>query len=440
MAEPNDQLRRARERTESPHASGDCLSRQELAELVNAWMFEHKNSVVELDANYIGKLEQGAIRWPQDPDRREAFRAVLAVSTDAELGFRRPRRSRTTLVGVDRKQFIGAGLGLGAAAAAGPSALITLLASAQPTHVPAVVDLSDVAEVRAVAAAFEGWDHRFGGGVMRPAVAAQLRYCAELLNARCSEPVRAELFSAVGELAQTAGTMAFDTFAHDDARRVFSFALSCAEEVDDWHLRAKVLATMANQEMWCGNPDAGLTVIEQALVRADRLTATRRASLLGFRASALGKLGRVQDMRTAVGLADEEFARRRPADDPPSVIPYDADTHSSHIGFALWDVALHGQFVGEARDRLSTAVAGYGEARARGRARSQIRLASLVMVTGDPAEAAAIGVHALDAAGAIRSGRAAEDLRDLRRLSKPHEGLTEVAELRHRIGAVVARV
>jgi hypothetical protein len=36
MAESNDLLRRARENVASPNASGDCLSRQELAELVNA--------------------------------------------------------------------------------------------------------------------------------------------------------------------------------------------------------------------------------------------------------------------------------------------------------------------------------------------------------------------------------------------------------------------
>ena len=56
--------------------SADCLSRQELAELVNAGIFEHTGRVLELDANYIGKLEQGRIRWPQDPQRRAAFRAV----------------------------------------------------------------------------------------------------------------------------------------------------------------------------------------------------------------------------------------------------------------------------------------------------------------------------------------------------------------------------
>jgi hypothetical protein len=44
--------------------------------------------VICTDANYLGQLERGRIRWPQDPDRRAGFRAVLGVTTDAELGFR----------------------------------------------------------------------------------------------------------------------------------------------------------------------------------------------------------------------------------------------------------------------------------------------------------------------------------------------------------------
>jgi hypothetical protein len=165
MAESNDLLRRAREQVESPYASGDCLSRQELAELVNAWVFEHTGRVVKLDANYIGKLEQGVIRWPQEPDRRAAFRAVLGVAKDAELGFRRPRRSRITLVGVDRQQFIRAGLGVGAGAVVGSAAFLDLL-PAPATHVPSVVGMTHVAEVRAAADAFREWDARYGGGLM----------------------------------------------------------------------------------------------------------------------------------------------------------------------------------------------------------------------------------------------------------------------------------
>ncbi|MGH3866254.1 MAG: hypothetical protein ACRDQ4_09015 [Pseudonocardiaceae bacterium] len=63
MAEANDQFRAARERTASPTHQGVCLSRQELADLVNTWVWEHHNEKVVLaTANYIGKLETGIIR------------------------------------------------------------------------------------------------------------------------------------------------------------------------------------------------------------------------------------------------------------------------------------------------------------------------------------------------------------------------------------------
>jgi len=167
---------------------------------------------------------------------------------------------------------------------AGPAALVELLAPTQPARIPAVVGMAHVTDVRAAAEVFAGWDARYGGGLMREAVAAQLRYYAELLNARCSEAVRGELLTAVGSFAETAGYMADDDSAHDDARRMFSFALSCAEEAGDWHLRAQVLCSMAFQSSWCGDPDAGLTRTESALVRSGRLTATERAMLHNSRA------------------------------------------------------------------------------------------------------------------------------------------------------------
>ena len=438
MAEPNDELRRARERTESPHATGEPLSRQELAELVNAWVFEHTEDhrVIELDANYIGKLEQGAIRWPQDPDRRAAFRAVLDMATDAELGFRRPRRSRSIVAGVDRQQFLRASLRVGAAAVAGQAAVAELLAPTQPTRIPSVVDMTHVAEVRAAAEAFADWDARYGGGLMREAVVAQLRYCAELLNARCSEAVRGELLTAVGSFAETAGYMAYDDFAHDDAQRMYRFALSCAEEAGDWHLRAQVLCSMAEQASWCGDPDTALTYTESALVRAGRLTATERAMLHNSRARDLVQLGQVQDSLSAVGIADEEFSHAHPSEDPPWMASYTEARHTGFAGSVLWELGMHGQFVAETRTRLTTAVA--ARAKGRGRTGAQLKLASLIMVTGDPIEAAALGTQALDWAGTLRSGHIVHGLRDLRHLAQPHAYLTEIAELRHRIGATVA--
>ena len=296
--------------------------------------------------------------------------------------------------------------------------------------------MTHVADVRATAEAFAGWDARYGGGLMREAVTAQLRYCAALLNARCSEAVRGELLTGVGSFAETAGFMAVDDFAHEDARRIFRFALSCAEEAGDWHLRAQVLCSMAYQESLCGDPDAGLAYTESALVRANRLTATERAMLHNSRARDLAKLGEVQDALSAVGAADEAFSHARPAKDALWMASYTEARHTGFAGSVLWELGMHGQFVAETRTRLTTAVA--ARAKGRGRTGAQLKLASLIMVTGDPIEAAALGTQALDWAGTLRSGHIVHGLRDLRHLAQPHAYLTEIAELRHRIGATVA--
>ncbi|GLZ38188.1 XRE family transcriptional regulator [Actinokineospora sp. NBRC 105648] len=437
MAEPNRLLRTARESVPSPYGSGEPLTRQELAELVNAWLHDHTGRLVELDANYIGKLEQGIIRRPQDRDRRAAFRSVLGVPTDVELGFRRSPRSGSTLGDMDRQQFIRTTLGVAAGTVLGQSALVNLIAPTQPLPVPATVGLAEVAEVRATAAAFAGWDALYGGGVIRQAVHVQLQHYVSLLGARAVPEVRSELFSAVGYFSHVAGFMAFDAYAHDDARRMFQLALSCAEEAGDWHWRAKILSSLARQAIWCGDPDTGLTYTELAMVRADRLTATERAMLHVGRARALAKLGRVEETAAAVGVADEEFANRRPAEDPPWMAYYDHAQHHGDTGHALWDTALRGSFVGAARHRLAIATEGHADRHARSRAMSQIKLASLVMATGDPAEAAVLGGQALDWSGPIRSRRAADDLGQLRGLAQAHGHRDDVAELSHRIGTVI---
>jgi len=83
---PNDLLRAARLRIPSPSGSGRPMSRQELADAVNAHLARTDPQEANLDANHIGKLERGAHRWPNEK-RRAAFRHVLRVEADRELGF-----------------------------------------------------------------------------------------------------------------------------------------------------------------------------------------------------------------------------------------------------------------------------------------------------------------------------------------------------------------
>ncbi len=88
----NTLLRQARLRLLSPSGSGQQMSRQELAEAINAYLWTAHEIDGRLDETDIGKLERGEHRWPRAP-RREAFRAVLGAAVDSELGFYPNRRT-----------------------------------------------------------------------------------------------------------------------------------------------------------------------------------------------------------------------------------------------------------------------------------------------------------------------------------------------------------
>jgi hypothetical protein len=92
---PNLLLRQARLGTRSPYDSGRPMSRQEVAEAVNAYVYATTGRVSAMDAHYVSRLERGVRRYPTE-DYRAALRAVLGAASDAELGFvpTRPARSR----------------------------------------------------------------------------------------------------------------------------------------------------------------------------------------------------------------------------------------------------------------------------------------------------------------------------------------------------------
>jgi hypothetical protein len=96
--ESNELLARARSGRLSPSGSGYVMSRQELAEAINEYLWTTYRVTNAVDATYVGHLEQGRYRWP-GRRRREAFRRVLGVATDAELGFYPTRGKRPSGLG-----------------------------------------------------------------------------------------------------------------------------------------------------------------------------------------------------------------------------------------------------------------------------------------------------------------------------------------------------
>lgn len=300
--------------------------------------------------------------------------------------------------------------------------------------VPNIVRANDVEQVRVAATTLAGWDNLFGGaGVVRATSLGQLTWARGLLDAKCPDKLKSDLFSAVGRLATVLGAAAFDAYEHEEARRLLHFATQCAEEGDDWHLRATSLNWRARQEIWLGKPDTGLTHAETGLVRSDRLTPREEAMLHNARARALGKMGRVQETLRSVGRSDEIFSHAVQGEDVTWMAYYDTAQHHGDTGHSLYDLALlAGHSPRPAARRFKVAINGHAEAYARSRAISRTKLASLTMATGSPDEAAELAHRALDDVGRLRSRRAADDVRDLGRLAARRGG-SQAAELHERI-------
>jgi len=82
----NDVLRHARERMPSSRLPGCPLSRDELAERINAWLLAATGETFALDERAVGRWERGRVARPSE-HYRSALRAVLEVDDDRDLGF-----------------------------------------------------------------------------------------------------------------------------------------------------------------------------------------------------------------------------------------------------------------------------------------------------------------------------------------------------------------
>lgn len=420
----NELLRQRREACSSPTVAGRSMTRAELAEAVNAFIWSSTGQRIALDASTLARYERGLIRWPNEA-YRAGLRAVLGARSDAELGFHPTRRGRTPAP--DRREFLQT---LGAVGAVGMGASLDGIAHELEALAPAVsVSEADIARLRAAGEFFSSWSHVHGSEQIGRAVSSEMSRAAGLLKVPCPPRLRPELLAAVGQLGVATGALLFDSHQHQLADRVLAFATACAEDGGDWHLRAKSLSWRARQAVWVGDAEGALTLAELGLVRRDRLTATEQAMLLTAVARAHGRRGDVDATLQAVGEADDAFARADPGNDVPWMAYYDHAQHCGDTGHALAELAVHGVRVEDTIRRLATAVAEHPDSYIRSRAISGFKLAALTMRAGDPGQAVEVAQAAVgDAAGVLskRLNRTAMEVAQSARLHQ-HDRRDEVA-------------
>jgi transcriptional regulator with XRE-family HTH domain len=266
-ASRNDLLRRARERMLSSRLPGCPLSRDELAERVNAWLLAATGETFALDERAVGRWERGRVARPSAP-YRSALRAVLEVDDDRDLGFGGP---------------------------APPTVGVTIADAGPPT----------VEAIRAMAGSMHVADRKLGGGRLYGSVMSYLQN--EVAHALFASVSGAAVFAAAASLTEIAGWMAHDSGRDVDARIHFDGSYRLSLAAGSPALAANMCASMSHLAGQLGMTDDALRLADTGLDRAAETGGIARiyARLHAMRAKAHAMRGE----RTA-SLADLAGAER----------------------------------------------------------------------------------------------------------------------------------
>jgi hypothetical protein len=292
--EPNEQLRARREATTSRSAPGEHLSRQELAELVNAHVAEHTGQAGALDSNYVGKLERGVITWPRR-HYRAALRAVLSARTDRELGFTRPGSARPARASSSEPD-------------PGPALqqFDSQLAIARRVHRLTSSNVTPAALVQLrqlIDGAINDYE-RVGPAQLLADVLPQRRWLDELLAGQQPPGHRLALCDAAARISGLLATMALDLGSTGAARGYAAESFALAELVGDRDLLAWARGTQSLIEYYGGRFVESLEFARDGRRYNPRGPQAIRLAVNG-EARALARLGRRSEVDRAVddGLA-----------------------------------------------------------------------------------------------------------------------------------------
>lgn len=458
---PNELLRRARRATPSPTGSGLPMSRQELAEAVNIYLWDTYGRVTTLDCRYIGKLERGQHRWPQAA-YREALRAILGAGADAALGFyatrgeaRLPQFSgeghRAVTPGMagdadgpHRGARVGDG-GWGASSAkelipyatelvlgglvtgTSPQSLLDLVPVVRPEPAGRV-GAQDVARIEATTSVFRDWDNRWGGGLSRAAVLAQLHWAAASMKHATfsSQAVRRRMLTALADLAGLAVFLCYDVTLHEQARALWMLGLQAAREAGDADLVGATLRQLAHQSLHRGHPDEALRLLRLAYAvtvdPAHHPCALALAEIAAYEGWCYAAAGRLQSCQRALGRAEDHFADADGEQPPPWLAHLDAPELAALRGHAYHVLATEvPQAAEHAMAPLREAIAARPDGYARSKTLNLIALSATYFQLGDDLdEAIVIGDQALTGVASLNSARTLDRLRSLARLTDRH--------------------
>jgi len=385
LPQHNELLIAARERIESPATPGQHMTRHELAVAVNDHVFRATGTPGAVDARHVGRWERGVTVWPASR-YRAALRAVLNVTTDAELGFRRP--PRTTVEDVHRKTFLKATLGVGAGILLAPSDANLIEILSGPT------------------AHYRQMESAVASDRLSPAVDAHLTLAGGIVrdHLRTSDG-----FRMLSEIAGLAAWLAADRGDNATARRRYAEAIGHAKRAHHPLLAAYMTASLGHFAVETGDSNQGLTLLLRASQQLDASASdTARAWLASLLAVAYACTGDRKQTLAELRRAEKLAARQLDVPQWPWVFTFSSAKAARYRASAL------GRLGDLRAARTAYAAAGPALTAAKPRALAQVEHARVLASIGDVAGGCSLATEALAVGRAYGSERITSRVREFR--------------------------
>jgi hypothetical protein len=384
------------------------LSRAELADAVNSWVFRRTGRVVQLSGNYIGKLERGIFRWP-NADYRAGLRAVLGVATDAELGFRPAERGSVSdsmeaddspmsppsagreVDDVLRRTFL---LGV---SSAGIEMALGLESVRHGFNLAVSEDISvDLDDWNEIVREYGVATGTHTATELREALLVDVMSLEVALGRSSDLAHRRQLYRIGALLSEYLAQAVGDLGLRREARRWWRTANYAADCSGDMHAMMYVRGRGAIRAIYDGQQPE---IIIDEISRSDELIAHGplhgRPSLLAARAQSFALLGRAEEAKASLVALRDTFAAL------PSGMTKDHSWHcwaysEARVRFAESFVYSHLGDTRRAEEAQSAALGLYPPNNRRGPIQIELQRALCLVSAGDPSEGTAYATTMLD--------------------------------------------
>lgn len=281
------------------------------------------------------------------------------------------------------------------------------------------VGMSDVMAIRTTADLFRRLDQKFGGGHARMTAVGYLhRSITPLLTGTYSSKVGRQLFSAIADLTQLVGWMAYDIGQHGLAQRYFSQALRLTRAADDHALGSYILSRMSRQATYLQRPHMAVDLAVASRENAAGHT-TPGAMALFYSVEARGHalLGDGQACTAALDRAEQHLNTAKPDDEAAWSRFFDEAQLADEFAHCFRDLSKPSKALHFAIRSLRLRSDSY----ARSKAFCHTVLATAYLQQGELEQACRTGVELIHEMIPLRSFRGKEYIRDFRRrLSRYH--------------------